>query len=66
MAKPKADCPNFVPMPTNPDVCAKWTRPDQGPRAVSQFEPFCQVEEKCPSMGMRLTPRADQESDSEE
>lgn len=62
--KKKSDCPNFRPLPTNPDTCAKWVRPD--PRSMTQFLPFCQVEEKCPSLGLRLTPRADQESDSEE
>ena len=59
MTTKKADCPNFKSLPTNPEACAKYHRPVRG-------EPFCQVEEKCPSLGLRLTPRADQESDSEE
>ena len=55
----KADCPSFVETPTNPEVCGKWIK-------LPGKDPFCQVEEKCGSMGLRLTPRADQESDSEE
>ena len=55
----KADCPGFRPSVTNEEICAKWIK-------LPQKDPFCQVEEKCPSMGFRLTPRLDQESDSEE
>jgi len=55
----KSDCPYFLPLPTNPEVCAKWVRPVRG-------EPFCVADMVCPTLGLRLTPRADQESDSEE
>jgi hypothetical protein len=57
--KKKSDCPDFRPSVTNPEICAKWIK-------IPQKDPFCQVEEKCSSMGFRLTPRLDQESDSEE
>ena len=75
--KKKSDCQNFVGLPTNPDVCAKWVRPGQRGRILEYPEPgfggnpisivspgFCQVEEKCESLGLRLVPRADQEEDS--
>ena len=55
----KSDCPYFRPLATNPEVCAKWIRPVRG-------EPFCVADMVCPTLGLRLTPRADQESDSEE
>ena len=57
--KKKADCPKFKGTPTNPEVCGKWIK-------LPGKNPFCQVEEKCPSMGFRLTPRLDQEDDSYE
>ena len=65
MKKP-ADCPHFRPLPTNPEVCAKWDWSGFYPNREGFPKFFCRVEEKCPSMGLRLTPRADQESDSEE
>ena len=56
--KPKSDCRHFVGMTTNPDVCAKWIRPKIIIKPGFQMgpipEPFCQVEEKCPNMGLRL------------
>lgn len=57
-----SDCPYFKPLATNPDVCAKWVRPVVGP----DWMPFCLVEQKCPTLGLRLATRADQERDSEE
>jgi hypothetical protein len=33
--KKKSDCPNFLGLPTNPDVCAKWIRPSIGARAIT-------------------------------
>jgi len=53
----KSDCPFFKPMPTNPEACAKWVRPVRG-------EPFCVADTVCPTLGLRLAPRADQEEDS--
>ena len=58
----KSDCPYFRPMPNTPEVCAKWVRPVTGPDRT----PFCMAEEQCQSLGLRLAPRLDQESDSEE
>jgi hypothetical protein len=59
LMKKEADCPEFRPSVTNPEVCAKWFK-------LPGKTPFCQVEEKCESLGLRRAPRADQESDSEE
>lgn len=70
MPTKKSHCPYFVAMPTNEEVCAKWIRPGlivkTGWQCGPPPEPFCQVEGKCESLGLRLIPRADQESDSEE
>ena len=55
--KKKADCPHFVGLPTNPEVCAKWIMPlliiKPGFQMGPIPEPFCQVEEKCVSLGLR-------------
>ena len=66
----KSHCPFFKPSAQSPWICAKWIRPivvvKKGWQSGPPPEPFCTVEDKCPSLGLRLIPRADQESDSEE
>ena len=60
-------CSRYKGMPTNEDLCARLVLPDTGPRAVSQFEPFCSLtHEPCPSNGQRLMPRADSDGDAGE
>jgi hypothetical protein len=53
-------------MSTNGDVCSRYITPDTGPRAVTQFAPFCALtNEACPSLGLRLIPRADSDDNGE-
>ena len=67
MTTPKATCPEFKGMTTNPDCCARWHRPEFSKDRTGQatFTPFCRLGLDCRTSGLRLVPRADQESDSE-
>ena len=52
------DCLNFKPSPLAAWMCARYITPDTGPRAVTQFEPFCALTNKtCPTAGLRNKPR---------
>jgi len=47
------DCPFFKPSATAAWICYRWITPDSGPRAVSQFEPFCAADFECEGKGIR-------------
>lgn len=64
--KLKAHCKDFRGMVTNDFICVRHVIPDTGPRAVTQFEPFCALtNEACPTRGLRMMQRADSDDDGE-
>lgn len=57
MSNPET-CSFFKPSPLASWLCLRWITPDTGPRAVTQFMPFCGADLECETQGRKTQPEA--------
>ena len=52
------DCIFAKPSVQAPWICQRWIMPDQGPRSITQFVPFCAADFECEWKGRLDLPEA--------